>query len=75
MYKLVYISPEKYADAKGNTRTVTHKELFWVRMCDVQLGLGIKNMSDLVRKEIHGIFATKNPTKDQIEKYKRKRIG
>ena len=44
-------------------------------MCDVKVGLGIKNMSDLVRKEIYGIFETKNPTKDQIEKYKRKRIG
>ena len=75
MYKLVYISSENYADAKGNTRTVTHKELFWVRMCDVRVGLRIKNMSDVVRKEIHGIFETKNPTKDQIEKSKRKRIG
>ena len=28
-------------------------------------------MSDLVRKETHGIFETKNPTKDQISKYKR----
>ena len=28
-------------------------------------------MSDLVRKEIWGIFATKNPTKDQIRKQKR----
>ena len=44
-------------------------------MCDVKVGLGIKNMSDLVRKEIYGIFETKNPTKDRIEKYKRKRIG
>ena len=29
-------------------------------------------MSDLVRKEIRGIFRTKNPTKDQIRKYKRR---
>ena len=27
-------------------------------------------MSDLVRKEIHGIFETKNRTKDQIRKCK-----
>ena len=40
-------------------------------MNDVQNGLGVKNMSDLVRKEIHGIFETKNPTKDQVKKYKR----
>ena len=28
-------------------------------------------MSDLVRKEIHGIYGTKNPTEEQIRKYKR----
>ena len=28
-------------------------------------------MSDLVRKEIHGIFGTKTPTEKQIRKYKR----
>ena len=28
-------------------------------------------MSDLVRKEIHGIYDTKNPTKEQVRKYKR----
>ena len=36
------------------------------------VGIGVKNMSDLVRKEIRGIFRTKNPTKDQIRKYKRR---
>ena len=62
MYK---ISVEKYADA---TITVGNRRLFWVRMHDVQERLGVKNMSDLVRKEIHGIFETKNPTKDQIKR-------
>ena len=33
-------------------------------MNDVQNRLGVKNMSDLVRKGIFGIFETKNPTKD-----------
>ena len=40
-------------------------------MIDVQNGLGEKNISDLVRKEIHGIFETKNPTEEQVKKYKR----
>ena len=39
---------------------------------DVKERIGVKNMSDLVRKEIWGIFRTKNPTKDQIRKYKRR---
>ena len=41
-------------------------------MNDVQNRLGVKNMSDLVRKGIFGIFETKNPTKDEVEKYKRR---
>ena len=40
-------------------------------MCDVQVGLGVQNISDLVRKKIHGIFETKYLTKDQTRKYKR----
>ena len=40
-------------------------------MIDVQKGLGMKNISDLVRKKIHGIFTIRNPTKEQIRKYKR----
>ena len=39
-------------------------------MKNVHDGLGVKNMSDLVLKEIHGICETKNPTKEQIKKYK-----
>ena len=37
----------------------------------VQKGISVKNMSDLMRNEIYGIFETKNPTKEQIRKYKR----
>ena len=28
-------------------------------------------MTDLVRKEIHGVFETNNPTEEQVKKYKR----
>ena len=39
-------------------------------MHDIQVELGVKNMSDLVRKEVYGNFNTKNPTKEQIWDYK-----
>ena len=39
-------------------------------MIDVQKALGLKNMPDLVKKEICGIFESKNPRK----KNKRKNI-
>ena len=40
-------------------------------MINVQNKLGRKKISDLVRKDIQGIFETKNPTKKQVRKYKR----
>ena len=39
-------------------------------MKDVQDGLGVQNISDLVLKEIYGICKTKNFTKEQIKKNK-----
>ena len=33
-------------------------------------GMGVKNISDLVLKEIYGICETKNLKKEQIEEYK-----
>ena len=39
-------------------------------MKNVHNGLGVKNMSDLVLKEIYGIYKTKNLTNKQIQKYK-----
>ena len=63
------ISVENYRNAV-HTITIGNRELFWVRMHDVQKGLGIKNISDLVRKEIHGIFENNNATKDQLKSIK-----
>ena len=39
-------------------------------MKSVGSGIAVKNISDLVLKEIYGICETKNPTKEQINKYK-----
>ena len=38
-------------------------------MCDVQKELGIKNIYDLARKKVCGIFETKNFTEEQKRKY------
>ena len=37
---------------------------------DVGDGLGVKNISDLVLKEIHGIYEKKKLTKEEIKCYK-----
>ena len=36
-------------------------------MKNVPGGLGVKNMSDLILKEIYGIYETKNLTKERIQ--------
>ena len=68
---MVIITVEAYKNAKVNTITVKNKELFWIKMIDVQNGLGVKNISNLVREEIQHIYETEHPTNKQIKKYKR----
>ena len=55
-----------------DVRLLIEKEtgIIWVNMKNVQDGLGVQNISDLVLKEIYGIYKTKNLTKEQIKTYK-----
>ena len=46
----------------------------WVNMKDVGSGMDVKNLSDLVLKEIYGIYETRNPTKKQVNEYKMAKI-
>ena len=62
------ITVEAYKNANVPTITVQNKKLFWVKMTDVEKGLGIKNISDLLRKEMCGIFETKHFTEEQKKK-------
>ena len=39
-------------------------------MKDVGSGIGVKNISDLVLKEIYGICETKNSLKEHVNEYK-----
>ena len=39
-------------------------------MKDVGSSMGVKNISDLVLKEIHGIYEKKKLTKEEIKNYK-----
>ena len=39
-------------------------------MKDIGSGLGVTNISDLVIKEIHGIYGKKELTKEEIKNYK-----
>ena len=68
-HKIVVITVEKYANACVHAITVENKKCFWVKLIDVQKELSLKSMPDLVKKEVCGIFETKNPTKEQKKKY------
>ena len=70
MYKMYLISAEGYKNANGEFLTIKITSEIWVNMKAVGSGIGVKNISDLVLKEIHGICKTKNPTKEQVNEYK-----
>ena len=44
--------------------TIYHKKNcnIWVSVKDVNIGVGVTNMSDLILKEIYGIYETKKNT-------------
>ena len=63
---MVVITVKLYQDANVDIiRDEENKEFFWVKKIDIQNGLGIKNMPQMVRQEMLGIFGTKNLTKEQ----------
>ena len=66
------ISAEAYRNANVGFLTIkaTGREEIWVSMKDVGSGIGVKNISHLVLKEICGICGTKNPSKEQVNEYK-----
>ena len=64
------ISAEGYKNANVGFLTIKTTSEIWVNMKDVGSGMGVKNISDLVLKEIYGICETKNPTKKQVNEYK-----
>ena len=69
--RVLDISFENYNNTGLHIMKIGNGRSFWLIMIDVQKGLCIKNISDLVRKKIHDTFTTKNSAKEQIRKYKR----
>ena len=70
IYKIYLISAEGYKNAGVHFLRVRKTGEIWSIMKDVHKGLDVKNMSDLILKEIYGIYKTKNRTNKQIKKYK-----
>ena len=57
---MVAINVESYKNAGVHTIAVGNRKLFWVKLIDVQNALGIQNMPELLRREMCGIFETKD---------------
>ena len=53
------ISAEGYKNANVSFLTIKATSEIWVSMKDVGSDIGVKNISDLVLKEIHGICKNK----------------
>ena len=68
---MVVITVEDYKNAEVNTITAKNKKFFWVKVIDVQNGLKLRNIPNLLRKEVCGIFETHDLTEKQKKKYKR----
>ena len=73
MYKMYLISADGYKNANVEFQTIKITSEIWVSMKDLGSSIGVKNISDLVLKEIYGICETKNPNKEQVNEYKMKK--
>ena len=67
---LYLISAEGYKNANVEFLTIKTTSEILINMKDVGNGIGVKNISDLVLKEILGICKTKSATKEQVNEYK-----
>ena len=61
------ISAQGYKNAGVNVLKIRETSEIWVSMKDVGDGLGVANISDLVLKEIRGIYGKKESTKEEIK--------
>ena len=66
---MVVITVQAYVKAGFHTIKVGNRELFWVKMVDVQKELGLKNISYLVGKQIQDMHETKYSEEEQKRKH------
>ena len=60
---MYFISAEGYKNANVAFLIIKRTSEIWVSMKDVGSDIGVKNISDLVLKEIYGFCETNNPSK------------
>ena len=73
MYKMFKVTAETFAKNCVHTIKVNktdNKSVLWIKMIDIQKKLDVKNIHDLVDKEIKGKLKTNNLTHARIKQYK-----
>ena len=70
IYKTYLISAEGYKNGWVQFLRVRETGEILASMKDSGNGMGVKNISYLILKEIHSVLKTKNPKKEQINQYK-----
>ena len=63
-YKMYLILAKEHKNADAHILIIKKTGKIWPGMKDPGSGMGAKNISDLILKEMHGILKTKNPTKE-----------
>ena len=66
---MVVITVEAHKNAGVDAIAVENEEYYWVKMIDVQNGLGVKNISHLLIHEIKSIYETSKLTIEQRKKF------
>ena len=64
------ISIQGYTNANVHHLKIRKTDEIWVNMKDIGDGLGVTNISDLVLKQIYGIYDKRKLKKKEIKNYK-----
>ena len=64
------ISAEGYKNAGVNFLKLKKTDELWISIKDVGNGLGVQNISDLVLKELYGVYGKKKLTEEETKCYK-----
>ena len=70
IYKVYLISVERYKNVGVECLKIKETDELWVSIKNVGAGLGVKNISDLVLKEIYGNYEKNELTKEETKCYK-----
>ena len=64
---MALLSEQGYINTGVKTLKIRKTDEIWVNMQHVGDGLNVKNISDLVLKEVHDVYGNKQLTKEEIK--------